>query len=140
MAVLLRRNSKGSEKYLRLYIREQKEEVGKRSGSMDGILSGIQLEGVNKGQKASLRLSDRRAGVGNTKQVPFADWKHVPVLGAGAVCQLIKAVSGGVISRLVKDMAHSVTSLTGSVSLWDFKNLSVFEKSTTLYEKNQELP
>ncbi|TGZ32469.1 Uncharacterized protein DBV15_11094 [Temnothorax longispinosus] len=78
--------------------------------------------GMNKGQKASLRLSDRRAGVGNTKQVPFADWKHVPVLGARAVCQLIRAVSGGVIS-------------SSAVPLWDFKNLSVFEKSVTLLRK-----
>jgi len=61
--------------------------------------------GANKGQKASLRLSDRRAGVGNTKQVPFADWKHVPVLGVGAVCQLIRAVSGGVISRYRRSAA-----------------------------------
>ncbi|KMQ96911.1 hypothetical protein RF55_2782 [Lasius niger] len=36
MAVLPRRNGKGSEKYLRLYIREQKEEVGKRSGIAKG--------------------------------------------------------------------------------------------------------
>lgn len=82
---------------------------------------------MNKGQKASLRLSDRRADVGNTKQVPFADWKHVPVLGAGAVCQLIRAVSGGVISRY----RRSATAINfGTANSWAKMECSATENKT----------